>query len=889
MEKARRLEKIDESSLATTLAGELATALRAAGRASAAAWGTRALWGGVFLGALARSLGANANASETVALISLISAFIVGVAAWRKKTGAAPTGTRARAMLAARRLERRFPEQTGVWSAGVDFCCEKEAENARTSADLRDATIRLAARRLAAVASETDVGNWRAILTEENGELFRNPRKKVVVCVLGVLINLALWGSSAVCDGCVNGKRGAVSLAGEEISANDARVDENRQSGESKEKKGNEEDKRTASVGENSGNNETGDVEIGAASPVDEQPLVDGDFLSALEVLISDLAQNAEIAEVLETELDNAAVDERTNEEKNEGSDVATRFLFLARELNANLTRPKTGILAQVRRLEATLRREQTTILERLEKINKTNGIGGIEGNVKIRGIEGISGIGDEKNGLDGAEVALFLLTSRLKVFEAKICVAETQEIASTLGLSVVLRSDSAAERAKTLEAAARRAGEWATILRRETTAAQILRESWLFDATSQSWKEASETAWQKNQTLLARFAGRSPREVATFHVDDVAFEKAKERFVDAWRNARSLEKERFAIVERLMKRLQTEEAREFGESVGAKNDLGIDGNWVRNDEWDAAAWAAINDAASNNDKRDLRITEALENNRFGIVAEELQTQEKRLKIKTPTIEKTISENEENDGERETVAGVVSDDKKEVKKEGRSGEKEIDERREERRRAFLAARLTFGVDGETLGQTELQNVVKQEVGVNNSAVDESAAPRRASEKRKQSDLTARQEEETRIAETTEEGDDATSFESAKERTSDNDFTEGEVTDGKISGYGGKEYAEKTREQTNEEAPSRVVDNESRSEGEANVAGSTSGGGSGAVLENAVGTQVDENQSFNGELPPEVRRRFEGTRAPEITPEYAEKIRLYRRRIADERR
>ncbi|MBQ7813955.1 MAG: hypothetical protein IJ387_05610, partial [Thermoguttaceae bacterium] len=459
---------------------------------------------------------------------------------------------------------------------------------------------------------------------------------------------------------------------------------------------------------------------------------------------------------------------------------------------------------------------------------------------------------------------------------------------AAALGLSVVLRSDSATERTKTLESAARRAGNWARILRRETTAAQILRESWIFDATSQSWKAASETAWQKNQTLLARFAGRAPREVAPIGGDDVAFERAKERFVDAWRDARSLEKERFAIVERLLRRLQAEEARDFNESVGAENDLGIDDNRLGNDDWDAAAWEAINDAASNAGKRDLKITEALENNRFGVVAEELQTKEKRLEIKAPPIAKTISENEEN--VEETVVGVASFDKKEVKKEVGRGEEEIDERRKERRLAFLAARLTFGVDGETLRRARTQIAAENEVGANNNAAETSAASRRASEKRKQSDLPAPQENETRIAETTEERNDATSFEGAKEETAENELAEVEVTDENISGYSDKKVSEKTQGQTKEKfAPSRVDENESRSEGDANAPGAPSGGGSGAVSDDFVGMQVEENKAFNGELPSEVRRRFEETSAPEITPEYAEKIRLYRRRIAGERR
>lgn len=785
-------------------------------------------------------------------------------------------------MLAARRLERQFPEQTGVWVAAVDFCCDPKTENARTSAALRDATTTLAARRLATVAAETDAENWRAILTEENGELFRNPRQKVAFCVLGVLANLALGGSAAVWDVCVGEKRGTFSPSDEKINANDGRGDKNKGNDENKEKERNKEDGKIASNAEAGENKEARDAE----------PPWDDDFLTGLEVLISDLAQNAEIAEFLATELENAAVDERTDAEKSGVSGDATRFLLLARELNANLTRPKTGILAQVRRLKELSRREQTTILERLEKIDEKIGLGGMEGIEKrdeIGKIRGMENIGDEENSVAGKEIALFLLASRLTVFETKMFVAETQELAAALGLSVVLRSDSDAERAKALGEAARRAGEWATMLRRETTAAQILKESWAFDETSRFWKAASETAWQKNQTLLARFAGRSTRDATPVAVDDDAFENAKERFVDAWRNARSLEKERFEIVERLLERLQAEEAEEFIESVGAENGL-PGGDLLGNDDWDAAAWEAINDAASMAKKRELLVTEALENNRFGVVAEELQTKERRLEIEPPPIEKTRSESERNRKEDETVdanfnddGAFISVDKKEVNEGETRGVNEIARRRKERRSAFLAARLTFGVDGETLRRCETQAFFKKEVGICDNALDEDASSRRVNKEREQSALTTRQEKETGAAGTNKGKNDATTFNVAKEGTAGNELASVET----ISGYDVNEGAGKTRGQRKGGyASSRVGENESRSGVEANVGESAIGGGSGGVFENFVRTQVEENKTFGGELPPEVRRRFEETSAPEIMPEYAEKIRLYRRRVAD---
>jgi hypothetical protein len=74
-----------------------------------------------------------------------------------------------------------------------------------------------------------------------------------------------------------------------------------------------------------------------------------------------------------------------------------------------------------------------------------------------------------------------------------------------------------------------------------------------------------------------------------------------------------------------------------------------------------------------------------------------------------------------------------------------------------------------------------------------------------------------------------------------------------------------------------------------------ASGEETGGENGAIATGGVGdgaengSETAENQAFNGELPAEARRRIKGTSAPEILPEYAEKIRLYRRRILEERR
>ncbi len=900
-EKARRLGKDGEPSLATILADELAAASRAVGWATAVAWGTRILWGGVFFGALARLLGANASATGAVALISLILAFSVGVAVGRKKSGAAAPETRSRALLAARRLERRFPEQTGAWVAGVDFCCEPatEGESARTSDGLRDATITLAVRRLAVAAAETDEANWRAILTGEKSERFRNRRKKAVVCACAALINLAVLGNGAVWEFWGEEKRGAFLASGEKTSENDGRVGENKGNNKNKEKKENRKEKENeelAAVGKNEENKETRDGEKDAASSVGE-PILDGDFLTALDVWVSDLTQNAEIAEVLKTELENAAVDERTSAEKKISSGDATRFLLLAREFNANLTRPKTGVFAQVRRLKTTLQRERRAIFERWGKIEKIGGIAKIAKKQKENEIGEIEKKNDARNAADGTEIAFLLLLSRLNKFEAKIGGAE-MPTAETLGLSAVLRSDSATERAKTFETASRRLGEWATALRREATAAQILRESWRFDATSQSWKAASEATWQKNQTLLTRFAGRSTQRVAGEADEDAAFEKAKERFVDAWRNARSLETERFAVVERLRKRLQNKDAEEFVESIGAGDGLpGVD--LLGNDDWDEAAWNAINDAASMAKKRESSAMEAFENNRFGLVAEALRTREERLAIEAPTIGGTANKSGGDDGERElaaanVVVGEVNADKEEVKEDDkdnvRRGEEDESARRKERRLTFLATRLTFGVDGETSRRGMTQHVGNEGVGgIENERVVDAWA-RCKEEARQENDSTSRQGEESETASSNDGKNDATSLENAAELKTEKALALETVNSEEINGWQEGRDAKKTQAPKKEkDSVLRVDENGSRGGVEPNVGEATGGGGKDGVLNDGAESQVDENKAFSGELPPEVRRRFEGTSAPEITPEYAEKIQLYRRRISNERR
>lgn len=869
MKEARRLNKMGEPSLATTLADELTIASRAAERANAVRRGTRVLWAGVFIGALGRCCGADASATGTFVLISLISAFSVVVAAlWKKRSSASET--RSRALLAARRLERYFPEQAGVWVAAVDFCCDavrEEEGSARTSADLRNATITLATRRLATAASETSVADWRAALTGEKSELFRNLRKKNGVCVLSVLINLALWGSAIVDEVDVNEKNRPTARA--EVGETSDSVDKN------KENCGNKGNKQEGES-EIERNKGTLDSEISASAVGDQAPW-NGDVLTALEALISDLSQNADLAEFFKAELEDAVVAERTNAEKKEGEEgEATQFLQLARELNANITRPATGILAQVRRLQTELRREETAIGERLEKAN---------GKGERRRKE------NEEKRAAGVEIALFLLASRLNKFEAKIRVVETQEITSALGLSAVLRNASNAGRAETLEEAARRVDEWATMLRREATAAQILRESWLFDAMSRDWRAATEGAWEKNQILLARFAGRSLLSDVTSSDDSVSFDKAKARFVDAWSEARRLEKERFAIFERLLERLQNEEAKEFCESIGGEEGLAARVDLLGNADWDAAVFDATNVALAQIETRDAKIAEAVENNRFGIVAEELQNVEKKRALEpTASIERIANKRAESAEKTETgnvdrINDELSRDSKEAASVARNEEEGKGRDGKERRLAFLTARLTWGVDEETLYNGVSQNVAGKYVKANDKAADAGASPRRVNEKRRKSDWTTRQEEGKKAV-PDEREKYVTSLEEATRQNAEKKVASDAVNEENDYKYG---EIRETQEQTKEKYAGSSESENGGEDGEKSSVGETNGDGKKGVSEELEGGQVEENQAFSGELPLELRRRFEGTNAPEILPEYEEKIRLYRRRINSERR
>jgi hypothetical protein len=94
-----------------------------------------------------------------------------------------------------------------------------------------------------------------------------------------------------------------------------------------------------------------------------------------------------------------------------------------------------------------------------------------------------------------------------------------------------------------------------------------------------------------------------------------------------------------------------------------------------------------------------LRVTEALENNRFGDVAEELRRGENRLKIEPPSSGKIANKREDEARDKrqgtegEIGAGcLVSVADKEVEEEAKDGKEEESVEVEERRFAFWAAR-----------------------------------------------------------------------------------------------------------------------------------------------------------------------------------------------------
>ena len=842
----------ENASFSTLLADAMERAERASRIERATRWGTRVLWGGGVgvVAAVWRCDQVAPTAGSCVAIV-LLAALCVGFLGALKPRSRA-RDRRASALLAARRLERRFPGLGGVWVAAVDFCEEETREplekKAATSDVLRAATVEAARREYAELAATLDEAELFAVLTETPRERFRKRGKRRRLLALGVLINVAVWVNAVNWEKeRAENKTNVGALAPENGGATIplSKVGENKED----EKNG-------------EGNRERERIEANDAAQETENQTADEETsLLMWELLISELAQNAEIAEALEAELERAVGEERETDEEN-----ATTFLQLARELNANLARPETGLVAQTRRLGAAIGRERQKIDARRVKIERLDALRERGEDKEIGKIEEAGENSGEfirvASRATGREVAVFLTTSRLAELETRLTAAGGVGDWATLELSRVLRSKSAAERKKILAEAAARVGEWGTTLRREETAARILSESWRFDAASRRRTTLVKRAEQENRLLLTRFAGRLNVEFGALDENDEELEKAKRCFSALWEETRAAEKERVVIVERLRERLQNASAQDFIAFV-REDDVFLRDWELGNVEADEAIGRAFDETTSQNEERWKKIAKDVENNRFGRAAE-------RLADVASSEEKTPLIFDENKWKASVDIKEIGD-----LGEGEASVNAFDDSQERRRFFALAAALTLGVDVKTTRRIETQTAEKEDFAL---AEDD---PRKKNAALKEGNEAGG---ETSNKEDGENGDEALSPNASN--------GEKKRAFGKENGTSDDVNAEKTnvvKTLSNDEGKNGAVASGEESENENGATASNVSGGSGGKEEKNEKAEVDENKAFNVELPPEARRRFEGTNAPEILPEYEEKIRLYRRRILEERR
>ncbi len=845
----------ESASFSALLASETLKASRAARIERATRWGARVLWGGAFLvGASAWQFEQNSPIVERNIAIVLASAICVGFWGALKEKSSAP-GRRALALSGARRLESRFPAQLGVFVAAVDFCEEERRglsqETETTSEGLRDATVAEATRRYAEIASQLDDAELLAVLAERPVELFQKIRQKRRFLVLGLLANMAIWVSLVSWDKW-SGKDRPI-LEPKSVSAS-----------HEIEKKGRNE--------ENEGNNENGVVEENVKNKEreglresEEGTAREEASLATLELLISELAQNAKIAESLKTELEQAAVEENRTSERNGTPSDATRYLQLARELKANLERPATGLVAQTRRLSAATRRERRKIEARLEEIKdagKNDGIGETS--------ETDGGPAWNSRRISGKEVAVFWAAARLAELETILTSANGVGDWAPLELSRVLRSDLAAERKKILAEASARVGRWEATLRREEAATRILCESWRFDAMSQRWLELVNWAEQENQALLTRFAGRLSVDFNASDENGEELEEAKQQFNAIWSETQVAETECVAIVERLRGVLQSVAAKDFIDFV-RKNEGALKGLDLWNEKTDEAFGLALDDTTSRIKDDWTAIAKNVENNCFGRAAERLENVVELL--------------------GKGIAPIRNENWQEEKKEGNLGIKEgaeteigrttdeigNDDWREGRRFSALTAALTLGVDEKTAREIGTQAPEKERIARLIKAKNDALIKRNATtndEKEGKKTSTSEGEKEENLSRILANGE--------RRRLTDeeDESTKSEVNADKIAnlsaawddGFGNGINA------TGEEL---------QSENGATAVGVSEGNG--AKKEEREKIETADNKAFSAELPSEARRRFEGTEAPQIAPEYAEKARLYRRRISEKSR
>lgn len=868
-----------DASISATLASAMEEAARTARSVEATRWGTRVLWtGAALVGTSAWLLKQSAETvGRNVASVFLAAVCVALWSAWKIKLGA--KGGRTSATSAARRLERRFPEQKGVLVAAVEFCEEEsgdrdEAMEETTSAALRVATVAAAARWREEIAAKLDEAEWRAVLTDLPLERFQKIGLKRRVCALGVLANLAIWGGASAGEERRVEQKPSVCLLETQDVKTTTEIARNKQNERFEQKKENGEIKEEGEEAENSQGSENEAAKETEKNGADEEL-----SLATLELLISELAQNAAIAESLRTALENA-VDEKTGaSEREESTRDATRFLQLARELRANLARPKTGLIAQTRRLSAAGERERQKIESRLNAAREKE----IDGEVdKIGEIEEIRENGGElvrsARRITGKEIAVLLTSARLAELETKLTAAGGVGDRTALEISRLLRCDSAEEREKILTQAAARVGEWETMLRREETAARVLSESWRFDATARLWATLVKRASQENRTLLTRFAGRLSVDWESPDGENETFEEAKRRFNALWEEARRAEKEGVAIVERLRERLQREEAQTFVDFVQKDESLKEWKLW--NDEADERCDEAIATAATRGEKKWTEIASNVENNRFGRAAERLENVGATF-LETPSSvrsERAALEDRKKKSRSEVGLNVEI---KEVEYR-RDDEAAEDEGVGARRFSALAALLTFGVDEKATSQVEKSPMKNERDALSMIERKDGKASQEADRKIEERAALEKDKEKAETSEARKNGRES----APKERNGEEKggTTEGEtaVETTTLEQNGSSEGAS-----GDSESGELATKGETGRENGANASGVSEGNEAKREKQNAL--EPEENKAFNAELPSEARRRFEETAAPEILPEYAEKIRLYRRRISEKQR
>ena len=885
----RRVKKEDlrgwdarEETILTTLASAAARATRAAGIERAVRRGARVVWGGAFLvGAAAyffeqdaATVGRNAFAASLSCVITMVGVFLWSA----RKQKSRARDRRALALSAAKRLEKRFSEQNLNVVAAVDFCGENASNEKELSADssaLRNATVVAATRRFREFASTLDEAELNAALTGCPSERLRKIGKQGRLCALGALVNLAIWGISEFNEKWEGGRKTI-----DEIKWADCGNFVG-QDGQNSGNRGNSATAEEERAGDGSEGTEAGGGEE-TALEAQETRGVEAISLLALETWISELAQNAEIAESLKAELERAVEGEAS------GTPVdATSFLQLTRELQTNLTRLGTGLVAQTRRLSEAARRERREVEERLGGIGCD---GKMEGKEEERRKNKIGGIGEndgrkeKAQGIAGKEVAALLASLRLEKFETELRAAGGIGDAASLGLSRVLRSDSPKARQEVMLTAAARVGEWGAALRREETAARIFAESWRFDATSQHWRSLANRAAQENRTLLARFAGRLTAGVERTSENDEVLEEAKRRFNALWRETQASEKESVAIVKRLRERLQNEEAREFREFVAQDASRLADDVCLGDVKADGAVGGWLNDVATMGEKRWLEIAQSVEKNRFGYAAERFDEGDALWRGERPAFSRakiaTRTQEKNNDNELAVNGKIKRVEVDEEEKEETLNDAESGTTNEDRRFSALAALLTLGVDAKTGTMRNEQIVLKEDVAfLESGGKGELLSPRK--EKTKEADAAEGEKNELIFKELNADNDATSS--KRREEKGDKTSEKTAINDDKRLGW---DASSNDGVESDVENGKRDGDNETGGENGENATGGASGGASeGEALE----LETSANKAFIGETPFEARRRFEETSAPKVLPEYAEKIRLYRRRIGKEQR